>query len=66
MMTVSEPEPVSEGISPSKLMPSPITPIRSETNMETTAQIEAILLESFSCFSSFIAMKRRRMCGIPK
>ena len=36
------------------------------TAIEITTQIEAILLEVLTMFLSPIAMKRRRICGIPK
>ena len=40
--------------------------IKIATAMEITTQTEAIRRESFSSFSSRIAMKRTRICGMPK
>ena len=41
-------------------------PMRTATPMEMTTQTEAMRRESFSSFSSRMAMKRTRMWGIPK
>ena len=51
---------------PVRLMPRPTIPIRIAAPMAITTQILAILLERVSFFSSSIAMKRSRICGIPK
>ena len=66
-MTVSEAlEVVSSPITPAFVMPRPITPIRMATLIAITTQMLAILRDSASLRSSSIAMKRSRICGIPK
>ena len=65
-MMVSESEPVSVTSAPALVMARPTTPMNTPTNSEMTTQEDAIRRESLSFFSSSIAMKRSRMCGIPK
>ena len=64
IVSVSEPE--RETISPVALICLPTTPIRIATPMAMTTQTDATRRETFNFFSSSIAMKRRRICGIPK
>ena len=47
-------------------MPLPTTPMKMATPMEMTTQEEATRRESFSFFSSSMAMNRTRMWGMPK
>ena len=63
---VSDAEPSRRSNSPAAVIPSPTTPISTATASEITTHVVATLLESVSFSSSSIAMKRRRICGIPK
>ena len=47
-------------------MALPTMPINTATAMEITTHTDATLRESFSLLSSSIAIKRSRICGIPK
>ena len=51
---------------PAAETPHPIIPMRIATNMEMTTHTEAIRRDKPSLFSSSIAIKRRRIWGIPK
>ena len=57
---------VNIGIEPATEAPYPMIPIRMATHMEISTHTVAIRRESTSFFSSSIAMKRRRIWGIPK
>ena len=47
-------------------MALPTTPMMMATPMEMTTQLVAMRRDSFSSFSSRMAMKRTRMWGMPK
>ena len=51
---------------PALLIPRPMIPIRIAVPIAMTTHTLAILRDSFSFFSSLIAINRRRICGIPK
>ena len=44
----------------------PMTPMSMATAMESRAHVEAMRRETLISLSSRMAMKRSRMCGIPK
>ncbi len=71
IMTVSESVEALAGSEMTFMLPFfaivlPITPIRTAIDIEMTTHIEAILLEILILLTSSIAIKRRRICGIPK
>ena len=64
---VSDADAVSSGATvPFAVSALPIIPIRMATPMAMTTQIEAMRRETLTLFLSSIAIKRRRMWGIPK
>ena len=65
-MMVSDWLPPRLGIAPAAVIPRPTIPMKIATLIEITTHTDAIRLESFSFLSSPIAMKRSRICGIPK
>ena len=65
-MMVSESEPSSAPSAPTLVSALPMMPIRIATPMAMTTQTVATRRDSLSLFSSSIAIKRSRMCGIPK
>ena len=66
IITVSLSALTSVSIMPDALSARPATPIQSATAIAITTQIDATRLESLRFFSSFIAIKRSNICGIPK
>ena len=67
MITVSDSElDENMGIPPATEAPYPMMPIRMATNMEMTTQMDAIRRDVLSLSSWLMAMKRRRIWGIPK
>ena len=66
-ITVSaSPDVVNVGIMPTFETLSETIPIKVATNNEITTQIVATLRDIVNFFASLIAIKRRRICGIPK
>ena len=65
-MIVSEAEPSSGISSPAAVMASPMIPISTATAREMTTHPVATLLDSFNFSSSSMAIKRSRICGMPK
>ena len=65
-MRVSLEEPLRNSSAPALVMPRPTTPMTMEAVMAMTTHTLAMRRLSTSFFSSSMAMKRSRMCGIPK
>ena len=65
-MMVSESEPARLSSAPALVMARPTMPMNTATNSETMTQEVATRRDSLSFFSSSMAMKRSRMCGMPK
>ena len=66
-MTVSDSEvPTSCGIHPAPVMPSPMTPMAIAIPIAMMTQMVATRRDRRSLLSSSMAMKRSRMCGMPK
>ena len=63
---VSEALPSSTGMRPALDTLLPIMPMHTATVMEITTHTAAMRRDSFSSFSSRMAMKRTRMWGMPK
>ena len=55
-----------KGMLPALVTARPMTPMAMAMAMEITTQTVAMRRERFSSFSSRMAMKRRRMWGMPK
>ena len=65
-MMVSVSLPLSCGTILALLSVRPTTPISTAIPIAITTHTDATRRDSFSFFSSSIAIKRSRMCGIPK
>ena len=65
-MIVSLDEPLRNSSAPTLVMPRPTMPMMMEAVIAMTTQTDAMRRLRTSFFSSSMAMKRSRMCGIPK
>ena len=67
MMMVSDSALVArKGTLPAAVTLLPMMPMHTAMNMEITTQIVAMRRDWLSSFSSRMAIKRSRMCGMPK